>query len=156
VETIEMAKPTDKDLIPAINRLVGDIDRRDAETAEMKRTVNRLCDYAGLPAKYSQVEDPNAGAHGIRIMPGQFYQRALATAVGDYLKMRGDPNKGGMGPGTISEIYAALLEGGFQFDAKSDDTAKRALSISLAKNTQTFERLPTGQIGLKTWYRHDD
>jgi hypothetical protein len=45
-----------------------------------------------------------------------------------------------------------MLQGGFRFDAKNDGTAKRALSVSLAKNTTTFHRLPNGNIGLTEWY----
>jgi len=143
------------DLIPAINRLVEDIQKQEVETAEMKRTVNRLCGYAKLPAKYPTIEDPVAGG-GVSIKPGQFYHKPLATAVGTYLGMRGDPSKGGLGPATIDEIYVVLAEGGFEFDAKNDMTAKRSLAIALAKNSQTFEKLPTGQFGMKAWYRRGD
>jgi len=152
-----MATSQDKaDLIPAINALVENITRRDAETAEMKRTVNRLCEYAKLPVKYPNIEDPAAAGVGIAIKPGQFYRKPLATAVSAYLTMRGDSAKGGMGPATIDEIYAVLLEGGFVFDAKNDAYAKRSLAITLAKASHTFQKLPTGQIGLRTWFRRDE
>jgi hypothetical protein len=141
------------DYIPAINRLVIDIDKRDAETSEMKRTVNRLCGYANLPVRYPNIDDSAGTARGFRINPGQFYRKPLATAVTAFLRMRGDPATGGSGPATIDEIYAALLEGGFTFDAQNDAFAKRSLAIALAKNSQTFEKLPTGQFGMRSWYR---
>jgi hypothetical protein len=142
----------DNEYLPAINRMVADIDQKEAEITVMKRTVNTLCGYANLPPRYTNIEDPSSGAGSFRINPGKFHKKPLATAVGEFLKMRGDPSKGGMGPATIDEIYAALLEGGFKFDAKNDGTAKRSLAISLAKNTATFERLRSGHIGLRTWY----
>jgi hypothetical protein len=143
------------DYLPAINRLVEDIDQRDMETAEMKRTVNRLCGYAGLPEKYPNIDDALAASKGTRIKPGQFYRKPLATAVTAILNLRGDPNQSGEGPATLEVIYALLKEGGFEFDATSDVNAKRALAISLAKNSQTFEKLPTGEFGLKAWYQRN-
>ncbi|MEW6768522.1 MAG: hypothetical protein AB1342_10885 [Pseudomonadota bacterium] len=145
----------DGDLIPAINRLVDDIDKAEAETAEMKRTVNRLCGYANLPIRYPTIEDAQAGGR-LRISPGQFYRKPLATAVSAYLKMRGNADDGGTGPATIDEIYDALREGGFIFNAESDATGKRSLAIAIAKNSQTFEKLPTGQFGMRSWYQRKD
>lgn len=144
----------ENEYLPAINRMVADIEKKEAEIVGLKRTVNTLCGYANLPPRYSNVEDRDGGGGaGVRINPGKFHRKPLATAVGEFLKMRGDPAKGGMGPATIDEIYAALLEGGFKFDAKNDSTAKRSLAISLAKNTATFEKLRSGHIGLRTWYQ---
>ena len=78
-------------------------------------------------------------------MPGIRPPSPLTKGIRDFLFENG--------PSTIDEIYAALLEGGFKFDAKNDSTAKRSLAISLAKNTATFEKLRSGHIGLKTWYQ---
>lgn len=144
------------DFTAAINRLVDDIAAQETQLAEMKRTVNRLCGYANLPAKYPQIDDPAVASRGLQIKPGQFYRKPLATAVGDFLKARGNPSGGGMGPATLDSIYDALREGGFEFDAKNDGTAKRSLAISLAKNSQTFEKLPTGEFGLTSWYSRRD
>jgi hypothetical protein len=154
-QTIELAEMdmAESEYLPAINRMVSDIEKKEAEIGNLKRTVNTLCGYANLPVRYANIDDPTAGNGGVRINPGRFHRKPLATAVGEFLKMRGDPSKGGQGPSTIDEIYAALLEGGFKFDAKNDSTAKRSLAISLAKNTATFEKLRSGHIGLKTWYQ---
>jgi len=151
-----MSADKDSELIPAINRLVAEIEAAEAKTAGMKRTVNELCGFANLPVKYPKIEDSSpTGGRGVRIQPGQFYRKPLATAVSSYLRMRGDPNAGGSGPAELDEIYAVLEEGGFKFDAKNEMTAKRSLAIALAKNSQTFEKLPTGQFGLKVWYRRE-
>lgn len=152
-----MSANADKELLPAINRLVEDIDKQEAATAEMKRTVNRLCGYAGLPEQYPNVEDPvSGGARGVKIKPGQFYRKPLATAVTMFLNMRGNTNDGGLGPATLDTIYDALQAGGFEFDAQSDATAKRSLAISISKNSVTFEKLPTGEFGMKSWFQRGD
>jgi hypothetical protein len=45
-----------------------------------------------------------------------------------------------------------MKAGGYLFDAKSDATATRALSTSMAKNTTTFHKLPNDDFGLLEWY----
>lgn len=44
-------------------------------------------------------------------------------------------------------------QGGFEFESKDPDTARRGVAITLGKNTQTFIRVPsTGCWGLAEWY----
>jgi hypothetical protein len=141
----------ESDFMPAISRLVADIERRDAETREMKRTVNKLCGYAGVQPRYPDAALDAGIGHGA-LKADQFYGKPLATAVREYLDMRGAPTSGGQGAATVKDIFSALKEGGFAFDTKNDDNAMRGLRISLAKNTTTFHRLPNGQFGLLVWY----
>jgi hypothetical protein len=144
---------TGNDFAPAINRMAEDIAKRESKVSEMKRTVNTLCEYAGLPPMYLNIEDPLSGATTSR--RDQFFGVPLATAVRDYLGMRGDPKAGGRGAATVNEIYAALKDGGFAFDAKNDENAKRGLRISLAKNVAAFTKVPgdgEGAFGLADWY----
>jgi hypothetical protein len=143
---------TQNEFMPAISRLVADIERRDAETWELKRTVNKLCQFADMPPRYPDNNPPGGGSGGARFKADQFYGKPLASAVREYLEMRGAPNANGQGAATVKEIFNALKEGGFAFDTKNDDNALRGLRISLAKNTTTFHRLPNGQFGLLSWY----
>jgi hypothetical protein len=143
----------ENEYLPAIKRMVADIETKEIEIAGLKRTVNTLCGYADMPPRYPNADEPLAVGGSIKINPGKFHRKPLATAVSEFLKMRGDLADGGLGPATIDEIYAALIEGGFRFEAKNDTTAKRSLAISLAKNTATFERLRSGHIGLHAWYQ---
>ncbi len=140
------------EFLPAISRLVSDIDRRDAETWELKRTVNKLCAFAGLPPKYPDSGPDGSGGSRGPLKADQFYGKPLATAVREYMDMRGAPSSGGQGAATVKDIFLALKEGGFAFDTKNDDNAMRGLRISLAKNTTTFHKLPNGQFGLLSWY----
>ncbi len=144
---------TKGEFLPAIDRLVAEITSRDSETADMKRMVNKLCGFAGLPARYADPgPDGGGGSYDGVLKADQFYGKPLATAVREYMEMRGAPSTGGRGAATVKEIFAALKEGGFAFDTKNDDNAMRGLRISLAKNSVTFHKLPNGQFGLLSWY----
>jgi hypothetical protein len=84
----------------------------------------------------------------------QFYGVPLATAIREYLQMRRASN---LGPATVNDIHAALVSGGFVFETRNEANAKRALYISLGKNTLMFHKLPSGTdatavFGLKEWY----
>lgn len=145
--------PSDE-FAPAIRRLQQDIKAKEAEILGLKQTVNTLCGYAGVASVYSNLDAPSAGDFG-SLRRDQFFGVPLATAVKDYLNMRGDPKAGGAGAATVNEIFAALKDGGFHFEAKNDDNAKRGLRISLSKNTASFIKVPggaEGAFGLADWY----
>jgi hypothetical protein len=142
-----------EEFMPAIERLTSEIGRRDVETSEMKRMVNKLCGFAGLPLRYPDPgPESGGGGHHDALKADQFYGKPLATAVREYLEMRGAPSAGGRGAATVKDIFSALKAGGFAFDTKNDDNALRGLRISLAKNSVTFHKLPNGQFGLLSWY----
>jgi hypothetical protein len=143
---------TQNEFLPAIGRLVAEVDKRDAETWEMKRTVNKLCSFAGLPPKYADNGTDGGGGSRGPLRADQFYGKPLATAVREYMEMRGAPSTGGQGAATVKDIFLALKEGGYAFDTRNDANAMRGLRISLAKNTVTFHKLPNGQFGLLAWY----
>jgi hypothetical protein len=145
---------TADEFAPAIRRLQADIQSKEAEIIGLKKTVNTLCGYAGQPALY-QVADMERSADITQLRRDQFYGVPLASAVKDYLRMRGDPKSGGSGAATVNEIFGALKAGGFHFDTKVDDNAKRNLRISLSKNVTAFHRVPgdgDGAYGLTDWY----
>ena len=80
------------------------------------------------------------------ILPDQFYNKPLATAVREVLEMRKRR------PATSQEIHAALKTGGFAFESRDDENAMRGMAVSISKNTALFARLPNGLIGLNEWY----
>lgn len=57
-----------------------------------------------------------------------------------------------LGPATVGDIYDALVAGGYKFEAKNDDYAKRGLYQALTKNVAMFHRLPNNMYGLLAWY----
>jgi hypothetical protein len=83
------------------------------------------------------------------IRRGQFYGQPLATCLRTILEMR--RSAGGEDVASVNELYAALKEGGYAFEAKDDENAKNGVRISLRKNSQ-FHRIPSGDWGLRSWY----
>ena len=143
----------DDTFAPAINKLLEEVKRLEEEAAEAKRTINKLCGFANRTPMFPDVEN---SAVSLQIMRrDQFFGVPLATAVKQYLEMRGDPKTGGQGAATVNEVFAALKQGGFAFETKNDENAKRALRVSLSKNTAAFVRVAgagEAAYGLKEWY----
>lgn len=119
-----------------------------SEVQDTKRFINQLCGLAGIAPRYAIEVEPSSGA-SLSIRSDQFYGQPQATCVKDILQMRKTLDKG---PATINEIYSALIEGGFAFETRNEENAKRGLRISISKNTALFHKLPNGKIGLKDWY----
>ncbi|HEU0052539.1 MAG TPA: hypothetical protein VFQ39_05150, partial [Longimicrobium sp.] len=118
------------------------------EIVSLKRAANALCQLEGREPVYAEVEQrTERAAYSIR--RDQWYGQPLSTAVREYLSMRRASNRG---PATVNEIYEALANGGFLFEAKGAENAKRGLRISLRKNSSIFHRLPDGSYGLIEWY----
>jgi hypothetical protein len=136
-----------KTLDQAIDEIVAEIGKLEAEARDKKKTVNTLCGVAGREAMY--VLDAPETALPTRIRADQFYGQPLATAVRTILEMRKQQN---LGAATVKEIFEALTAGGYTFNTKTDDVAHASLRNSLAKNTVTFHKLPNGRFGLLSWY----
>jgi len=144
-------------LEPAIAILQEELVEQERTVLETKKLINNLCKRAGLEELYTNIENSDSGSSLGNIGRDQFYGKALATAIREYLEMRKAARKG---PATVNEIYQALVRGGYKFNAKNKVNAKRSLYISLGKNTTTFHRLPTSSgvaddevvFGLLSWY----
>jgi hypothetical protein len=131
--------------IALVQAQVRDLER---QLAEKKRMVNSLCELVGQPLLYAAT-DPVSSNGSVSIRSDEFYGKALATAVRRILEKRA---QAALGAASVSEIYEALVKGGFRFDAKNAANAKRSLRISLTKNSVTFHKLPNGNYGLLEWY----
>lgn len=114
----------------------------DESISHKKRMANDLCELAGMPALYHDI-DVNSSNDCIR--PDQFYGRPLSTVAGEVLTMRGTA-------ATVAEIFEALSQGGYEFGSTTTENAKRSLRISLTKNSSKFHKLPNGTYGLIDWY----
>ena len=132
-----------------IEDLKGTLRQQQEAVNKTKALINQLCSVAGMPPMYTDVELEGAAGAPMGVLSDQFYGRPLATCTKEILELRRRLNQG---PATINELYAALLEGGFKFDTKNDENAKRNLRISVTKNTALFHKLPNGKIGLTEWY----
>jgi hypothetical protein len=134
-------------LAPAIEALQGQLQNQLDEVAETKKAINALCRAMGKEPMYRDVIPEQAAGGALR--RDRYYGRPLATVAQEYLEVRREAS-------TPEEIYEGLKAGNFDFKALNwGGTEKdwiRNLSISLAKNTKAFHRLPNGAFGLVTWY----
>jgi hypothetical protein len=131
-----------------VERTLGDVIKEiaslEAQVSEKKKLANMLCRMTGAAPAFQDVE---SSASTIRV--DEFYGRPLATAVEEVLVRR---KRAGLGAATVAEIYESLKQGGFHFNTKNDDNAKRNLYSKLGKNPK-FHRLPNGTTyGLTAWY----
>lgn len=136
-----------KTLDQAIEEIVADIAKLEAQIREKKTTVNTLCEVAKRERLY-QLDKPEQVVP-THIRSDQFYGQPLASAVRTILDMRKQQN---LGAATNNEIYDVLKAGGYQFRTKSEDVARASLRNSLSKNTVTFHKLHNGRFGLLSWY----
>lgn len=137
-----MSEHADKMIAQAQEQLVAVEQKR----IELRRFINQVRAFDGQPPLYADESNEPSASGPIR--SDQFYGRALATVVREILDMRKVANAGAA---TVAEIYAAMLEGGYDFAASSEENAKRTLRISLTKNA-VFHKLPNGRYGLSEWY----
>jgi hypothetical protein len=135
-----------------IQRTIADLQQHltelEAEGIDLKKTINSLCRRIHQAPIYPDAELERSHSIVGPMRGDEYYGKALASVVRWVLEARKAAN---LGPATVNEIYDAMASGGYQFEAKNEDNAKRGLRISLTKNG-VFHRLPTGKFGLTEWY----
>ena len=132
-------------LIEKVQSQIADLEQ---QIERKKAFINELCDLAELPPIY---ELSNAAqSHGFVTQPDAYYGKPTATAVTLILEKRKNAK---VGAATINELYDELCRGGFHFEAKNAENAKRGLNNMLGKNPK-FHRLPNGTYGLREWYEN--
>jgi len=143
-------------LSAAIEEIVAQIEAKEAELVPLKVTVNHLCQTIGEAPRYAI--DGTGAAPGLpkrNVLSwkiDQFHNRPLAQCVTEYLEAR---EKAGLEkPATVDDIYDALTKGGYKFEGTSgsEENTKRAIKISLTKNTAQFSKVGENLFGLKRWY----
>lgn len=136
-----------------LKRTIADLQlkltEQESAVKQTKSLINQLSEMAGAGIIYKDIELESNPRSNVSIRSDQFYGQPQATCVREFLDMRKALDQG---PATINEIFAALQEGGFNFETKNDENAKRGLRISITKNTALFHKLPNGKIGLLSWY----
>jgi hypothetical protein len=129
-----------------INLVQQQIQNLQRELSEKQRMVNSLCDLIGQTRLYADTS-VSSGLRALR--SDQYYGQPLATAIRMVLERR---QAAGQGPATVSDIYDDLVAGGYLFNAKSDENAKRGVYGTLSKSSGAFHKLPNGDYGLLEWY----
>lgn len=124
---------------------------QEQAVVDSKKFINQLCQFGELPPLF-KLDDSGPSALGIgAIQSDTFYGKSATTAVREFLEMR---KASGLGAASYGEIIQALETGGFDFATLSPDKdiAKRAVTITLGKNSSIFHKLPNGNWGLLAWY----
>lgn len=137
----------DNDILNTIEVLTHRVGTKEEEANKLKKLVNELCVEAGVALRYPNVAGSSAGISALR--SDQFYGQTLTAAVRNYLERRKSSN---LGAASVGEIYAAIRDGGYKFDTKSEDNARTSVGNALRKTSSIFHRLPNGQYGLLAWY----
>ena len=131
-----------------IDKIQAQIDILEEQIDKKKETINTLCELEGEPVRYPDVGEDRAKPL-TAFRSDQFFGRPMATAAREILEQRGARNLGAI---SLDELFDTMKAGGFAFDNKNDQIAKRNLAITLSKNT-AFTRVPAnGFIGLTEWY----
>jgi hypothetical protein len=125
----------------------GQIADLEKELSKKKQLVNELCAAISQAPIYADTDPSKSACRALR--PDEFYGQPLATAIRLVLDRR---RAAGLGSGTVNEIFDVLVAGGYKFDAKSEENAKRGLYSTLTKSSTTFHKLPNGSYGLLEWY----
>jgi hypothetical protein len=137
-------------ILKTIEQIVEEVSKAEDTIRPKKLLANQLCDMAGIPMVFPNIEDPAAVKSTI-IRRNAFFGKPLSSCIREFLEMRVSlPVK----EATLDEIFSALKEGGYDLKASGDkeDDQKRGVAITMGKNSQTFHRLPTGDYGLLSWY----
>ena len=128
----------------AIEDLERNLQNQLDEISYTKKAINLLCKQLGEPPRFDDVAKEVVKGSSAR--PDQFFNKPLATAVREYLQMRG-------AAATVDEIYDALERGGFEFVGKNEAIKKRGLQISLSKSRRIFAYLKASDtFGLWDFY----
>lgn len=136
------------DLDPAIAAMERRREEALQKVAEFERTINTLCEEAGLPPRYA--EKTAAGSSKlVQISDDTFYGQKMTPAMRTFLEMR---RAQGLGPATAREIYEALKAGGYVFEAKDAEVSLVSMRALLRTQPLVFHRLPQGTWGLTVWY----
>ncbi|HEY1544174.1 MAG TPA: hypothetical protein VGG01_17365 [Xanthobacteraceae bacterium] len=140
--------------IEALEKRLADLERKGNALIEV---INDMREEDGLPPRApfggggGGPRALGAGSSPTSIKPDTFYGKKLQTAAREYLEMRFAAARG-TDPATPRQIYDAITQGGFTFEAKDAETALVGLRALLRKRTAFFHRLPNGTYGLTSWY----
>lgn len=129
----------------AISELQEKLQIKLNEAADIKKTINNICSQIGKPQIYADVAAENAVQGQLRIRPDQFVGKPLATAIKEYLKIKGKA-------ATSDEIFRALKGGGLEFSGGKESIKMRNLRISLYKNPDIHYIKGSNTFGLAVNY----
>jgi hypothetical protein len=129
----------------AVEVLLEQLEVQLQEVSDTKKTINGLCRRMGKEPMFPDASTEQLGVGPIR--PDQYFGRPLSTVAQEFLERRKQACM-------ADEIMKGLTQGGFDFKAIGwqEKDWLRLFSITLAKNSKAFFRLPNGTFGLASWY----
>jgi len=132
-------------LISAVEVLLTQLQEQIQEVSETKKTINALRRRMGQEPLFADVAAEQIGSASIR--SDQFYGKSVLIAAREFLEMRRRAC-------SAEDIIEGLKQGGFDFKALTwkEGDRLRSFSMTLAKNSKMFHRLPNGTFGLPAWY----
>jgi len=126
------------------------IEEAEQKIRGLRTAINVICKEVGLPPRYAEAMLTVGNSPTLtQIQDDTFYGKKQTPAMREFLEMR---RAQGLGPAKPREFYEALKAGGYQFEAKDDETAIVGLRALLRTQPQIFHRLPQGTYGLTAWY----
>lgn len=134
----------------AVEEMQTTLQAKLDEVVDLKKAINTLCGIMGQEPLYADVEEEQAKGMKGPARPDMYFNKPVATAARMYLESVGHAVQS-------EDIIKGLEAGSFDFKALgwTEKTRLRNLSISLAKNTSVFKRLPGGMFGLVKFYDDD-
>lgn len=115
-----------------IQTLLNELEAHQIKIKQLKESINYVCVANNKKPMFIDVENIPIVVGTMDIKPDTFFGKQLATAVGDYLRMKNEPATG-------EEIASALEKGGFVFPQNLQGKyGLKNLGISLSKNTDKF------------------
>jgi hypothetical protein len=133
----------------SVEDLVAEVDAMEKKIRRTKELANLICDRAGIPPVYADVDGGNASTGKISIREDEFVNMPLNTAIKTLFARR---KSAGLGPASAEEIRNTLIAGGYSNFPSNAEEAIAGLRISLGKSSHTFTRLNSGNYALAEWY----
>jgi hypothetical protein len=134
------------DIEKAIESLYSELETLNNRSKLIKTNINNLSALIGNTPPFNDTE-LSVPINTQSVRPDQFFRKGLATAVKEYLKMKGSATP-------AKDIFETLKSGGFEFDPASSEAIQfRGLTISLGKNTNDFVYIKSNNsYGLAEFY----
>jgi hypothetical protein len=145
-----------------ITKALDTIAVHEAAANKLKRWVNDADIMLGNEPRFADLSETairtggvpnNTGTTTKKYGPGEFFNKAFASAVKTILTDRYEAAGGSPNPASVDMIHEHLLQGSFNFETNGADQQKNSIKISLGKNSVTFVKLPGSDLfGLVEWY----
>jgi hypothetical protein len=136
-----------------LEAMIQEVESAEQELVGLKKAANAFARRGQMDLPYPDADASSPSRSGATmIRPDLFVSfSAPAAAARAFLEHRGQQR----GAASIDDIFDALRRGGYSFDTRTDNEAKGALKVALAKdfNVHKIDNGAYGvSYGLLSWY----